>query len=137
MMTTIWLLAGVFLGALWIAWVSRHKRGGRQVLAIGLLLAAAVYVAFAFGADSVGWVVLESIGLLAFGCLGWLGIRGNVVWLAAGWGLHPLWDVGLHWHGPGAAVVPDWYAVACVSFDLVVAIYILYTLAQPARSRSL
>jgi hypothetical protein len=135
MMTAFWLLAGAFLGALWIGWVSGRKRGGRQVLAIGLLLAAAIYVAFAFafGADSVDWVALESIGLLAFGCLGWLGIRGNVLWLAAGWGLHPLWDVGLHWHGPGAAVVPAWYAVACVSFDLVVAIYIL---AQPARSRS-
>jgi len=53
-----------------------------------------------------------------------LGLRGSPYWLAAGWALHPLWDVGLHYIGPGHSFAPMTYAIACISFDLVVAAYI-------------
>jgi hypothetical protein len=38
--------------------------------------------------------------------------------------LHPLWDVLLHYIGPGQAFTPWTYAIACISFDWLVAIYI-------------
>jgi hypothetical protein len=39
--------------------------------------------------------------------------------------LHPLWDVVLHYVGPGHSFTPWAYAIACVSFDWLVAIYIV------------
>ena len=39
--------------------------------------------------------------------------------------LHPFWDVVLHYIGPGHAFTPWAYAIACVSFDWIVAIYIV------------
>ena len=46
--------------------------------------------------------------------------------MALGWSMHVIWDVGLHLMGPGHHVAPEWYAVACLSFGLVVAGYIIY-----------
>jgi hypothetical protein len=48
----------------------------------------------------------------------------TLAWLAAGWALHPIWDAALHLQGSGAAHAPEWYVVACISFDLPVAAYI-------------
>jgi hypothetical protein len=50
-----------------------------------------------------------------------LGVRGSHWWLVAGWALHPIWDIALHYIGPGAAFAPAPYALACLGFDLVVA----------------
>ncbi len=44
--------------------------------------------------------------------------------LAAGWALHPIWDAGLHLQGSGATHAPEWYVVACISFDLLIASFI-------------
>jgi hypothetical protein len=46
-------------------------------------------------------------------------------WIAAGWAAHPLWDFPLHYLGPGHSFAPESWAIACVSFDLVVAVYIV------------
>ena len=51
-------------------------------------------------------------------------MRGSPSWLAFGWALHPAWDAGLHLHGYGASFAPEWYVLACISFDLLVAGYI-------------
>ena len=50
-----------------------------------------------------------------------LGLRDSRYWIAAGWALHPLWDIGLHDIGPGQSFAPFTYAIACVSCDLAVA----------------
>jgi hypothetical protein len=55
--------------------------------------------------------------------MGALGLRGSPMWLAAGWALHPVWDIALHYFGPGRAVAPETYAIACLSYDLLVAAY--------------
>jgi hypothetical protein len=39
--------------------------------------------------------------------------------------LHPLWDFVLHYIGAGRLFTPWTYAIACVSFDWLVAIYII------------
>jgi hypothetical protein len=41
-----------------------------------------------------------------------------------GLGDTPSWDIGLHYLGPGTLFVPAWYPIACVSFDLLVAVYV-------------
>lgn len=98
---------------------------GRALLAIALVIAAVAYVAFAIGAgESALWVVGELVGVGVYGAMGLLGVRGSPMWLAAGWALHPLWDVVLHYFGPGSSFAPTNYTIPCISFDLLVAVYI-------------
>ncbi len=112
--------------------LSRFTRDiiGRSVLVIFLFAAAGAYFGFAFvGRELVGtgqiWVPLELAQVIVFGTLALLGLRGSPYWLAAGWALHPLWDFLLHYVGPGHPFTPWPYAIACVSFDWLVAIYVV------------
>jgi uncharacterized protein DUF6010 len=99
---------------------------GRTLLATVLFAAAGAYLGFAFEGSLVrGWVLVELLQCIAFGILGLYGWRGNAKWLALGWALHPFWDFPLHYLGPGRTFAPWAYAVACVTFDWVVAVYIL------------
>jgi hypothetical protein len=102
---------------------------GRSVLAIFLIMAAGSYQGFAIMAsDLLGagpiWAPIELVGGVVFGTMALLGLRGSPWWLAAGWALHPIWDVALHYFGPGGSFAPESYAIACVSYDLLVAGYI-------------
>jgi hypothetical protein len=112
--------------------LSRFTRDiiGRSVLVIFLFVAAGAYFGFAtLGRDLVNtqpiWILVELAQVIVFGAIGLLGLRGSPYWLAAGWALHPFWDVVLHYMGPGHVFTPWTYAIACVSFDWLVAIYIV------------
>jgi hypothetical protein len=103
---------------------------GRSVLVIFLFAAAGAYFGFAtLGREVVDtqpiWTLVELAQVVVFGTLALLGLRGSPYWLAAGWALHPLWDFLLHYLGPGHPFTPWTYAIACISFDWLVAIYIL------------
>ena len=104
---------------------ARGIKGEKRVLSVALMVVAVIYVGFAFVWGDAGWVAIEIAGVPAYGLFVWLAIRHSFNWLAVGWGLHPAWDVMLHLLGPGKAVAPEWYAVACITFDLLVAGYIL------------
>ena len=98
---------------------------GRTLLATVLFAAAGAYLGFAVTAPvSRIWLLIELLQAIAFGTLGLYGWRGPAKWLALGWALHPLWDLPLHYYGPGRSVAPWTYAV-CLSYDWVVAAYIL------------
>ena len=112
--------------------LSRFTRDivGRSVLVIFLFIAAGAYFGFATsGREVLGtgqvWMLVELVQVVGFGTLALLGLRGSPYWLAAGWALHPFWDVVLHYVGPGHPFTPWTYAIACVSFDWLVAIYIV------------
>jgi hypothetical protein len=99
---------------------------GRSLLVIFLFVAAGAYFGFAVGAGAGPlWTLIELAHVVVFGTMALLGLRGSPWWLVAGWALHPLWDVVLHYLGPGRSFAPMTYAIACVSFDLVVAAYIV------------
>jgi len=107
--------------------LSRFTRDivGRSLLVIVLFIAALVYIVFAIRAgENSFWIVGELVGVSIYGTMGLLGLRGSPLWLAAGWALHPLWDVGLHYFGPGYSFAPISYTIPCVSFDLLVGGYI-------------
>jgi hypothetical protein len=107
--------------------LSRFTRDivGRTLLATVLFAAAGAYVGFAFEQGLLRpWVLIELLQAIGFGILGLIGWRGPARWLALGWALHPLWDFGLHYVGPGNTFTPLAYAIACISFDWVVAAYI-------------
>ena len=104
--------------------LSRFTRDiiGRSLLVIFLVIAAGAYFGFAItGRELVGtdriWMLVELIQAVVFGAIALLGLRGSPYWIAAGWALHPFWDVVLHYMGPGHSFTPWTYAIACVSFD--------------------
>jgi hypothetical protein len=140
------LIEGAIGGALLslIAFLlSRFTRDivGRTLLATVLFAAAGAYFGFAVVAPvSRVWLLIELLQCIAYGTLGLLGWRGSAKWLALGWALHPLWDFGLHYAGPGRDIGPWTYAVACLSFDWVVAAYVFIryrgaSLRAPNRAR--
>ena len=98
---------------------------GRSLLVAVLFVAAALYIVFAVRAsEGTFWVVGELVGVGIYGTMGLLGLRGSPWWLAAGWAVHPIWDVALHYFGPGGSFAPESYTITCVSFDLLVAAYV-------------
>jgi hypothetical protein len=112
--------------------LSRFTRDivGRSLLVIFLFIAAGAYFGFAIlGRELVDtsqiWMLVELLQVVIFGTMALLGLRGSPYWLAAGWALHPFWDVVVHHIGPGHPFTPWTYAIACVSFNWLVAIYIV------------
>ena len=99
---------------------------GRTLLATVLFAAAGAYFGFAVVArPSAIWGLLEVLQVVGFGLLGLRGWRGSAKWLALGWALHPVWDFGVHYLGPGRTFAPITYVFTCITFDWVVAAYIL------------
>ena len=112
---------------------------GRALLAIVLIIAGGAYVGFAVAGNASGlWFLAELVQAVALGAFALLGLRGSPYWLAAGWAIHPLWDVVLHYVGAGHAFAPEAWAISCVSFDLLVAAYIAlaHRLGLTGRSRN-
>ena len=98
---------------------------GRSLLVVFLFAAAGAYFGFALlAAPGPIWVLAELVQVIVFGAIALLGLRGSPWWLAAGWVLHPLWGVVLHYIGPGYSFAPITYTIPCLSFDLLVAAYI-------------
>ncbi len=122
----VWLVAGFFAGIAFLTWARRFGIGHeRRVYGIGLVVAALIYVGFAAFRGNAWWVGVELAGVVVCWLLWRVGRRVSFHFVAVGWLLHPLWDVALHLLGPGAGIPPAWYAVACVSFDVLVAFAII------------
>lgn len=123
-------LVGAALAALLIAVVRRSApKVERRLLAVGLAVAALVYVLFVLRSAAAGeelggrWLAIELAGLALFGVAAWRG-RASWAWVALGWAAHVAWDVLLH--GADTAFVPAGYPALCVGFDLAVAGYAAY-----------
>jgi len=99
---------------------------GRSLLAGFLFVAAALYIVFAVRAgEDVYWIIGEVVGVGIYGAMALRGLRGSPWWLAAGWAAHPIWDIALHYFGPGNSFAPVGYTITCLSFDLLVAGYVV------------
>jgi hypothetical protein len=97
----------------------------RVFVVVSLFITAGLYVVFALRAgESTLRVAAEVVGVAIFGGMGLVGLFNSTWWIVAGWALHPLWDVGLHFVGPGRSFAPETYMIACLSFDLLVAAYV-------------
>mmetsp|Transcript_6066 Transcript_6066/g.18286 ORF Transcript_6066/g.18286 Transcript_6066/m.18286 type:complete len:139 (-) Transcript_6066:121-537(-) len=97
---------------------ARHAE--RQLWAVYLVVAALVYVGFA-ALREASWLPVEVGGVAAYGLAALLGARRQPRLLVLGWSLHPVWDIVIHANAP---FVPDWYRWACLSFDLVAAVWL-------------
>ena len=121
------ILAGAALGAAF-ALLARRSADETRMLALGLLVAALVYVGLALAAGEGRWLGIEVTGAAVFAGAAWLGHR-RPGWLALGWTAHVGWDVWLHLDR-AQPLVGAWYPLLCVGFDLIVA-GVLVALALP------
>ena len=93
--------------------------------AIGLVVAALIYVVFAVaGGAPLSWLLLESGGVVLFSLVALIGVRISTWALIIGWVAHTVWDVLLH-KVLSVGFVPEWYPVGCLGFDLLLAAYII------------
>ena len=90
------ILVGAMLGALFAIFARAAKAAEVRVLALGLVVAALIYVGLALAGRGREWLGIEMAGVALFGFLAWLGLRASRWWLATGWAAHVAWDVGLH-----------------------------------------
>lgn len=122
------ILAGA-LAALLLVGLARL--GGRRlegwVYSLGLVVAALVYVVAAARAGGGKELLVEAVGLAAFGTIALVGLLFSPLVLALGWALHVGWDLVLH-PGTGAGSIPYWYPAVCFGFDLLIAAYVAASL---------
>lgn len=103
-----------------------------RLYAISLIIAALIYVIFAALDPKIEWLMLELAGMLVFTLLAFVGLKISALLLALAWALHAGWDVFLH-KLPHVAFVPDWYPLACLSFDLLLAAYLVGQAFLPVK----
>lgn len=124
----LWFVVGwvAVLPLLWFAQTKTRLHTVKKLMGRSLVAAAVIYIGFSAMWGNASWSGIEVLGVLGYGVFYLLAMRHSILWLAVGWALHPVWDIALHLLGPGHHIVPAWYAVACVSFDIAVAVYIVY-----------
>ena len=121
-----WLLFGVLSSGLLLKSIHHKPLYSRiSILGYTLIIAALFYVIFAFLYSNLTWIGIESLGVLIYSLFFVLSKNRGLYYLAIGWLLHPVWDVGLHLFGPGDDFAPRWYVIMCISFDITVASYLL------------
>jgi Family of unknown function (DUF6010) len=97
--------------------------------AILLGMIAAVYLGFALNDGRIRALNLECVGMVVFGVAAVVALsEDSAELLAAGYVGHALWDAIHHRRGLDTAM-PWWYVPLCLSYDTVVAAYILIRFA--------
>lgn len=137
MLQGLWFGVGIVTAVIFLFY-ARSQGQPREfyILGTGLIIAAVIYVGFAALWGNDQWLLIEIAGIAIYGLFVFLALRFSPIWLAVGWAGHSLWDVALHLLGQGHAIAPEWYVIACLSFDLLVAGYILTRLAEWRQSGS-
>jgi hypothetical protein len=136
MQVAIQLLTGAVACGLFIV-LARRLNAERELrlYALSLVIAALVYVIFTARGATLRWLVIELAGLAVFTLLAWLGLKVSALILAFAWAAHAAWDVLLH-KLQNVAFVPDWYPLACLAFDLLLAGYIIARFGKRAFVRA-
>jgi hypothetical protein len=89
LVTFAWLLLGLVAGGAFLAYSKSFGRARRKLLANALVIAAVIYVGFAALGGLPVWVLFESLGVVIFAFIAWLGLHRSTTWLAIGWAVHP------------------------------------------------
>lgn len=117
----VWFVLGTVAAFVFLAFARATRSDELRVLAVGLTVAAAIYVIFALvGRAGVSAVAVESVGLVIYSVLAVAGVRRDARWLALGWLVHPIWDFGHRVIEGDFGYAPNWYIVACLAFDLII-----------------
>lgn len=126
------MLSGIVFGLAFVAIalaVNQRLPTRRQLrhamLAILLSAAAAIYVGSNLPPQT-GSAATQTIAFVAFTAVALLGWSSAPI-LAAGWLGHSVWDF-LHLAGVLAAGTPQWYEIACLTADPLLAAFLLFAL---------
>jgi hypothetical protein len=96
-------------------------------LAVDLGIVAGIYIGFVLADGSPRSIIVETAWASATAGAALLGLLVSPIWLAVGFFAHGTWDV-IH-HAPVKVIrtrgVPNWYAPACLLYDLPVAALVL------------
>ena len=125
------LIGAIACGAFIVAARQMGPKRELRLYAAGLFIAALIYVGFVARDVTPHWLIIELAGLIVFTLIALAGLKISAWILAAGWVAHAAWDLLLH-RLSNVAFVPDWYPLICLSFDLVLAIYIALRVRQSA-----
>ena len=123
-MQTQMLIGGAINGSVLALLTLAAPRLTRKLLFFVLVFAAAMYVVFWHSHGSAVWLLVELAGIAVYGTIGARGINGSAWWLVAGWLAHPVWDIALHYIGPGRSFAPVDYTVPCLTYDIAVAVIV-------------
>ncbi len=124
MQVALQILIGAAACAVFILLARRlAPRRELRLYAVGLFVAASIYVGFVARDVSLSWLTIELAGLVVFTLVALAGLKFSPLILAAGWAAHVAWDVLLHGLFE-TTFVPGWYPPVCVGFDLLLAGYI-------------
>ncbi|MFY8274642.1 hypothetical protein AAEU32_11020 [Pseudoalteromonas sp. SSDWG2] len=137
MLMLLCLLVGTLGG--WVLTLFAYRQGNEHpsnILGAGLIIAALIYVFFALLYANTTWLVIEFAGVGVCSLLFWLAKRYSIYFLAIGWLLHPVWDVGLHLIVQDGQFAPLWYVYLCISFDVVVALGMVKALCKDTDKHS-
>lgn len=119
-------LAIVYILSAWrSAWIEK-------LLGAGLLMGVGVwYLGFGiFEGTTLTVLIPQILGGLFFAVLGYLGFTRSLFFPGIGWMIHATWDFASP-HFSDVSYMPEWAAPMCLSFDILVGVYLL------ARSQKL
>ena len=130
------IVLGIVLAIAFIAFARRgNRRSESGFYALGLAVAALIYVVFAALGGDLTDLLSELLGLIAFAIVAafaWW--RDQPMILAIGWTVHAGWDA---LQLGAVTYVPGWYTIACLGFDLLLAFYIGRSLRRPSPAPAL
>jgi hypothetical protein len=106
-----------------------QPRSEQRLYAIALIIAALIYIGFSLQGKNLSWVLVEVGGTVLFTAIAVGGLILSPWFLVLGWIAHPVWDVMLY-RGDATLFVPKWYPIACLSYDLVMAVYMAFKCIQ-------
>jgi hypothetical protein len=120
------LVAGVIFAGVTLvipSLLSRDTAFGLLAILLGMI--ASVYLGYALADGRLRAFQVEYVGMVVFAALATIALaRGSAVLLALGYFGHGLWDLIHHRRGVDTRM-PWWYVPLCLSYDAVVAIYVL------------
>lgn len=117
-------ISGIVLALLTISFLLMlPERNILDMLVILLTAIASIYLGFALSEGRKKEIIIEISAMFVFIAIAILGLWISPYFLIAGYLMHGLWDIV---HNPGMirTEVVEWYKVLCMSYDLVMAIFI-------------
>jgi hypothetical protein len=120
------LVAGVIFGGVTLiipSLLARDTAFGLLAILLGMI--ASVYLGYALADGRLRAFQVEYVGMVVFAALATIALaRDSAALLALGYLGHGLWDL-LHHRRNVDTRMPWWYVPLCLSYDAVVAIYVL------------
>jgi hypothetical protein len=120
------LVAGVIFGGVTLiipSLLSRDTAFGLLAILLGMI--ASVYLGYALNDGRLRAFQVEYVGIVAFTAVATIALaRHSALLLAIGYLAHGLWDL-LHHRRSVDIRMPWWYVPLCLSYDTVVAAYVL------------